>query len=86
MASIRYVCAFARLNFNFSVPAASSSGTMDTSDVRQFVEEHNEIIKTISRGCGGMYRNNWAWTVIEMLDLCDRAFDGIEKWRGGLKE
>ena len=74
-----------RLVFNFSVPLAISNG-MDTSGVRQFVEGHNEIIKTISRAYGGFYRNNWSWTVIEMLDLCDKAFAGVEKERVGLKE
>lgn len=66
------------------MPAASSS-VMDISGVSHFVEQHNNIMKTISHSAG-FNRNNWSWTVIEMLDLCDKLFNGIEKERSKLKE
>jgi hypothetical protein len=65
------------------MPVANST-MMDTSAVSMFVENHNNIMKTISQS-SGFNRNSWSWTVIEMLDLSEKIFNGIDIERDRLK-
>lgn len=77
--------AYARLVFNFSVGLDNScvlADIMDTSSVRQFIEKHNGILKL----CANRVRVEGGWTVIEIIDLCEKLFDGVDMVRGELKD
>lgn len=76
---------FVRLVFNFSAGPGNSCDAMDTSGVWQFVKNHNGIMKLCSNKLRP-YHGSGSWTVIEIIDLCEKLFDGIDIGRGELKE
>lgn len=57
---------------------------MDTDDVRHFVENHNNIIKLCANKMRS-FQGGGNWTVIEIVELFESLFDGIDMCCGELK-